>query len=50
MNTTERDYYEVLGIPRDADVKTIKDAYHCLAMKWHPDRNKATDAEKSFEV
>jgi molecular chaperone DnaJ len=41
----ERDYYEILGVPRDASPKAIKDAYHRLAMKWHPDRNKAADAE-----
>jgi molecular chaperone DnaJ len=45
----ERDYYEVLGVPRDADLKSIKDAYHRLAMKWHPDRNKAPDAEERFK-
>src|SRR5919106_1550123 len=45
----ERDYYEVLGVPRDADLKTIKDAYHRLAMKWHPDRNKSPDAEAKFK-
>jgi len=46
---TERDYYEVLGISRDADQKSIKDAYHRLAMKWHPDRNKSPDAEAHFK-
>jgi molecular chaperone DnaJ len=45
----EREYYEVLGVPRDADLKSIKDAYHRLAMKWHPDRNKAPDAEERFK-
>ena len=45
----ERDYYEVLGVPRDSDSKSIKDAYHRLAMKWHPDRNKAPDAEERFK-
>jgi len=46
VTSRERDYYDVLGVPRDADAKTIKDAYHRLAMKWHPDRNKSPDAEK----
>ena len=32
MDNKERDYYEVLGLPRDADEKAIKDAYHRLAM------------------
>ncbi len=33
------DYYEVLGINKDADETTIKKAYRELAMKYHPDRN-----------
>ena len=45
----ERDYYEVLGISKDADQKSIKDAYHRLAMKWHPDRSKKPDAEERFK-
>ena len=45
----ERDYYEVLGVPRNADPKQIKDAYHRLAMRYHPDRNKASDAEERFK-
>src|SRR2546426_10778070 len=34
-----RDYYEVLGVNRDADEKAIKKAFRRLAMKHHPDRN-----------
>jgi molecular chaperone DnaJ len=45
----EKDYYQLLGISRDADTKTIKDAYHRLAMKMHPDRNPAPDAEEKFK-
>lgn len=35
----KRDYYEVLGVERDADLPSIKKAYRRLAMKHHPDRN-----------
>jgi len=35
----KRDYYEMLGINRDADEEAIKKAYRRLAMKHHPDRN-----------
>jgi len=49
MDIPERDYYEELGLPRDADEKAIKDAYHRLAMKWHPDRNKSPEAEERFK-
>lgn len=49
MKNNDRDYYEELGIPRDADMQAIKDAYRRLAMKWHPDRNKSPEAEERFK-
>ena len=47
--TAQRDYYEILGVPRDADQKAVKDAFRKLALKYHPDRNKAADAEERFK-
>ncbi|MDH5371298.1 MAG: molecular chaperone DnaJ [Gammaproteobacteria bacterium] len=49
MATKQRDYYEVLGVSRDADTKTIKNAFRELALKYHPDRNKSPDAEARFK-
>jgi DnaJ-class molecular chaperone len=47
-----QDYYDVLGLSRDADEAAIKKAYRKLAMKWHPDRHKDKDqdaAEAEFK-
>ena len=47
---TKRDYYEVLGVGRDADEDVIKKAYRKLAMKHHPDRNPDNkEAEEKFK-
>jgi len=43
------DYYEILGVPRDADEKAIKDAFRQLALKYHPDRNKDPAAVEKFK-
>lgn len=39
----------MLGVPRDADAKTIKDAFRKLALQYHPDRNKEPGAEERFK-
>jgi molecular chaperone DnaJ len=43
------DYYETLGVPRDADTRQIKRAYRDLARKYHPDVNKEPGAEDRFK-
>lgn len=50
MATTRLDYYEVLGVAREADLGTIKSAYRKIALEFHPDRNPGdAAAEERFK-
>jgi DnaJ-class molecular chaperone len=46
---SKRDYYEILGLTKSATPAEIKAAYRKLALQWHPDRNKAANANEKFK-
>jgi molecular chaperone DnaJ len=45
----KRNYYEVLGLPKDASTEDVKKAFRQQALKFHPDRNKEEDASERFK-
>ena len=47
--SAKKDYYEILGVKRDASDSELKQAYRKLALRWHPDRNKDAGAEAKFK-
>uniref|UniRef100_A0A8C5M6N5 DnaJ homolog subfamily B member 9 n=1 Tax=Leptobrachium leishanense TaxID=445787 RepID=A0A8C5M6N5_9ANUR len=44
----KKTYYDILGVPKNASERQIKKAFHKLAMRYHPDKNKSPDAEAKF--
>jgi curved DNA-binding protein len=49
MSVGFKDYYEILGVPRDASADDVRRAYRKLARQYHPDINNATGAEERFK-
>ncbi|MBI5358457.1 J domain-containing protein [Candidatus Amesbacteria bacterium] len=46
---TKRDYYDILGVSKNASATELKSAYRKMALQWHPDRNKSAEAETKFK-
>jgi DnaJ-class molecular chaperone len=46
---TKRDFYDVLGVSKNASPDEIKKAYRKQALQWHPDRNKSAEASEKFK-
>jgi molecular chaperone DnaJ len=49
MSTTRRDYYDILGVPKNASPEEIKKAFRKKAKEYHPDTNKSPEAESLFK-
>merc|ERR1712228_731548 len=44
-----KDYYDMLGLPKNSDGEAVKKVYKKIALKLHPDKNKAPGAEEAFK-